>query len=530
MAYSAPFDPPHDATPDELRGRLHALASLIARAPVPIAVAHDPDCRFISANEALARLLGVAPDVNISLTPPPGEEPPYRIQRNGRDMAPDDLPMQYAIAHRQHVTNDIEIVRADGKVLYVQNDIEPLYDAHGAVCGCVSVCVDMTERKLAEEVLRETDRVKDEFLATLSHELRNPLAPIRNAVALLRRTTADPARTERALAIMDRQLNQLVRLTDDLLDVSRITRNRLELRRERIDLRVVVQSAVETTQPLIDAAGHMLGVELPDTPLWADGDFTRLAQAFANLLNNAVKYTDRGGRIDVAANVEDDEIVVRVSDTGIGISPDLLPRIFDMFMQLEHSTDRARSGLGIGLTLARRLIELHGGTIQAHSAGTGAGTTFEVRLPRAVTLVEPRQAPQVSHATTASCRVLIAEDIPDAAEMMRLMVECWGHDVRVAADGVQAVELARSFDPRVVLLDIGMPRMDGYEAARHIRAALGSRVVLVALTGWGQEEDQRRAHMAGFDHHLTKPADPSKLEALIAAADGGAPQPSRLKV
>jgi CheY-like chemotaxis protein/nitrogen-specific signal transduction histidine kinase len=528
MAYSAPFDPPQDATPDELRGRLRALAALIASAPVPIAVAHDPECRYISANQALARLLGVPADANISLTPPAGQEPPYRIQRNGRDMDPDDLPMQYAIAHRQHVTNDIEIVRTDGTVVYVQNDIEPLYDAHGVVCGCVSVCFDMTERKLAEDLLREAGRVKDEFLATLSHELRNPLAPIRNALALLRRTTHDPARTERALAVMDRQLNQLVRLTDDLLDVSRITRNRLELRRERIDLRVVVQSAVETTQPLLDAAGHMLGVELPDTPLWADADFTRLAQAFANLLNNAVKYTDRGGRIDIAASHEDGAIAVRVSDTGIGIAPDLLPRVFDMFMQLDHSAARARGGLGIGLTLARRLVDLHGGTIEAHSAGIGAGTTFEVRLPAAVAEPDTRPAPVTAPPGGSSCRVLIAEDIPDAAEMMRLMVEYWGHDVRIAADGVQAVDIARSFNPQVVLLDIGMPRMDGYEAARHIRAALGSRVTLVALTGWGQEEDRRRARAAGFDHHLTKPADPNELEALIADA-GGATQPSSLK-
>ena len=528
MAHSAPFDPPHDATPDELRGRLRALSALIARAPVAIAVAHDPACHYISANEALAKLLGVPADINISLTPPPGQQAPYRIQRNGRDIPPDDLPMQYAIAHRQHVTNDIEIVRADGTVVYVQNDIEPLYDAHGEVCGCVSVCVDMTERKLAEDILREADRVKDEFLATLSHELRNPLAPVRNALALLRRGTADPSITERALAIMERQLNQLVRLTDDLLDVSRITRNRIELRRERIDVRTVIHSAVETTQPLIDAAGHALGVELPDTPLWVHADFTRLAQAFANLVNNAVRYTDRGGRIDIAAGAEDGLIAVRVSDTGIGIAPEMLSRVFDMFMQLDDASDRSRGGLGIGLTLARRLIGLHGGTIEAHSAGIGAGTTFEVRLPAARAVAEPKRPAVAGRASGPCCRVLIAEDIPDAAEMMQLMVECWGHDVRIAADGVQAVELARTFAPQIALLDIGMPRMDGYEAARHIRAALGSRVMLIALTGWGQDDDQRRARDAGFDHHLTKPADPNALEALITAAAGGTePAPVR---
>jgi signal transduction histidine kinase/CheY-like chemotaxis protein len=512
------FEPPDDATPDELRARLRALADLIARAPVPIAVAHDPDCRFITANDALARLLRLESGVNISMTPPAGQQPAYRIQRNGRDIPASELPMQYAVAHRTHLANDIEIVRADGSVLYVRNAVEPLYDRQGRVCGCVSVCVDMTEHKHLEEVLREADRRKDEFLATLSHELRNPLAPIRNAVELMRRAGHDESLKERALAIMERQLQQLVRLTDDLLDVSRITRNRIELRRDRVDLRTVLRSAIETIEPLSVAAGHMMAIDLPDSPLWVYGDFTRLAQAFANLLNNAVKYTDSGGRIAVSASVDVDEVVVAVSDTGIGIDPALLPRIFDMFIQIEQGMSRARSGLGIGLTLARRLIELHDGRIEARSAGTGAGTTFLVRLPLVAGAGEQKRAATQGRATSTPCRVLVAEDIPDAAEMMRLMIECMGHVVRVAADGVEAVAIAQEFDPQIALLDIGMPRMDGYEAARRIRAALGGRVILVALTGWGQEEDQRRAFAAGFDRHVTKPAEPDVLESLIAAA------------
>src|SRR5687768_7213363 len=355
------FEPPDDATPDELRARLRALADVVARAPVPIAVAHDPDCRFITANHALARLLDLPHDANISMAPAGGGLPLYRIQRDGRDIPTSELPMQYAVAHRTHLANDIEIVRADGSVLYVQNDVEPLYDRQGNVCGCVSVCVDQTERKRVEDVLREADRRKDEFLATLSHELRNPLAPIRNALELMRRMGPGAAMSDRALAIMERQLQQLVRLTDDLLDVSRITRNRIELRRDRVDLRTVLRSAIETIEPLSVAAGHMMAIDLPDSPLWVYGDFTRLAQAFANLLNNAVKYTDSGGRIAVSASVDVDEVVVAVSDTGIGIDPALLPRIFDMFIQIEQGMSRARSGLGIGLTLARRLIELHDG-------------------------------------------------------------------------------------------------------------------------------------------------------------------------
>ena len=511
------FELPDNASAEELRARLQALIRVLERAPVPIAVAHDPGCRFISANDALARLLGLPSDANISLTPPPGEQAHYRIERGGRPIPTEDLPMQYAIAHRTRVTNDIEIVRADGRVVFVQNDVEPLYDSKGTVYGCVSVCVDVTERRQAEQVLREADRRKDEFLATLSHELRNPLAPLRNALELLRRSGEDPRLKERALAIMGRQLHQLVRLTDDLLDVSRITTDRLELRCEHIDLRAVLASAIETTQPLLDAAGHVLTADLPSEPLWVDADFTRIAQAFANLLNNAAKYTDRGGGVRVSARREGREVVAAVSDTGIGIDPRLMPRIFDMFMQADRS-DRAQSGLGIGLTLAKRLVELHQGRIEAQSEGPGRGTTFVVRLPAVSAPVEERPGVPVERRRAAPCRVLVAEDIPDAAEMLRLMLESMGHEVRVAADGVQAVALAREWAPQIALLDIGMPRMDGYEAARQIRALLRSDVVLVALTGWGQEADQRHAREAGFDRHLTKPADPDVLEELIRAA------------
>ena len=511
------FDPPIDATPEELRARLHALADLIARAPVPIAVAHDPECLFISANAALARLLGVPETTNISLAPRPGEDPPYRIQRDGHDIPVHELPIQFAMANRTHVANVIEILRADGVLVHVQNDVEPLYDRHGVVCGCVSVCVDMTERKRVEDVLREADRRKDEFLATLSHELRNPLAPIRNALELMQRTNRDPAVADRALAIMERQVRQLVRLTDDLLDVSRITRDRLELRRERLDLRTALRSALETIEPMSDAAGHTVEVNAPPDPIWVYGDPTRLAQAFANVLNNAVKYTDRGGRITLTASAHANEAVVSFADTGIGIDPFHLPSIFDMFVQIQPGASRARGGLGIGLALTKRLVELHGGHIEARSQGHGTGTTFIIRLP-VVAPTRREQAPSEDRQRTqASCRVLVAEDIPDAAEMLRLMIECMGHEVLVAADGVQAVELAETFEPHIALLDIGMPRMDGYEAARRIRT-LGRRIVLVALTGWGQEQDQQRAYAAGFDYHVTKPAEPDSLESLIASA------------
>ena len=370
------------ADADELRNRLRRLEALIARAPVPIAIAHDAGCRMISANEALAALLGVPPDENISLTPPDGQTPKYRIQRNGKDVPQRELPMQYAVANRTSIRNDIEVLRPDGTVRYIQNDVEPLYDSDGTVIGCVSVCVDLTEQRRAERLLRESDRHKDEFLASLSHELRNPLVPLRNALDELRRSGGDPLVAGRAYAIMERQLFHLGRLTDDLLDVSRITRNRIDLQRERIDLRTVLQSAIETTQPLIAVAGQILTVDMPRDAVWVHADFTRLAQAVSNLMNNAVKYTPRGGRITLRAAQDNGDVLISVSDTGVGIAAAALPNIFDMFMQADDPTGQPRDGLGIGLTLARRLIELHDGRIQAMSDGPGTGATFVIRLPR----------------------------------------------------------------------------------------------------------------------------------------------------
>ena len=521
-----PFDAIDDLGADELRQRLRALHAILESAPVPIAIAHDPDCRFISANRALAALLRVPVDINISLTPPAGQTPAYTIQRNGADVPPQELPMQLAIARRSFVRNDIEIVRRDGTVAYIQNDVEPLFDTHGHVYGCVSVCVDMTDRRMAEKALRDVDRRKDEFLATLSHELRNPLAPLRSALEVMRLARNDADMIERARATMERQLLQLVRLTDDLLDVARITQSKVDLRRERIDLAAVVQSALEASRPAIDARGHTVIVDLPDAPIRVYADFTRLAQVFSNLLNNAAKFTGEGGQIHVRATASRDTATVVVADTGLGIPAAMLPRIFDMFTQLQEFRDRTQGGLGIGLTLARRLVELHGGRIDAESGGKDRGSTFTVTLP----ILQTEAATMVQQDTTEKaaprpCRVLVADDSPDTVAMMKLMLTLQGHSVGVAADGAAAVALASTFEPQIAFLDIGMPRMDGYEAARQIRAALGDRVVLVALTGWGQDEDKRRAQEAGFDHHLTKPPDPELLDGLIATCGEGVTAP-----
>jgi signal transduction histidine kinase/ActR/RegA family two-component response regulator len=513
---AGPLDITDGMSAEELRQRLLSFRSLIERAPVPIAIAHDPGCRFVSANRALASLLRLPFDANISLADP-AHTAGYRIQRDGRDIPPERLPMQTAIAQRMAVRNEIEIVRPDGTVIYVQNDVEPLLDTQGRIYGCVSIIVDLTERHSAEIALREADRRKDEFLATLSHELRNPLAPIRAALEVMRLGRGDPALLEKARATMERQLQQLVRLTDDLLDVSRITQDKVELKCERVDLRMIIQSAVEAMRPLVTDRGHSLRVDLPSEPLHVDADFTRVAQAFSNLLSNAAKYTNRGGSISITASEHEGTAVVRVRDTGIGIPREMLSRIFDLFTQLQEDRDRTTSGLGVGLSLARRLVELHGGSLEAHSEGRGLGSEFVIRLPLVhVTTPEAGLDAQAQRALPAgACRVLIAEDNIDAAEMMRVMLCFGGHEVKVATDGVQAVAIAEAVKPDVAFIDIGMPRMDGYEAARRIRRVLGNRVMLVALTGWGQEEDKTRAREAGFDHHLTKPAEPEMLERMI---------------
>ena len=516
MSDTSGFDAIDDLTADELRQRLRSLQALIASAPVPIAIAHDRSCQFISANLALATLLGVPLGTNISMTPPDAS-PAYRIQRDGEDLPESELPMQQAIAQRASIRNDIEIVRHDGSVAYVQNDVEPLYDTQGNVYGCVSVCVDLTEQKLAQRALLEADRRKDEFLATLSHELRNPLAPLRSALEVMRLARDKPDVVEKARLTMERQLMQLVRLTDDLLDVARITQNKLEMRRERVDLRTVLHAAVDAARPAIDAQAHGIHLELPDAPLWADADPARLAQVLTNLLNNAIKYTARGGHIKVGAHAGGSTIVMQVEDDGVGIPTGMLPHIFDMFTQFPGHRDRSHGGLGIGLTLARRLVERHGGTIEAKSDGPGRGSIFTIKLPAAADAAAAgRAAAGRTRGASSACRILVADDNPDALEMMKLMLALYGHDVTVASDGVVAVTLATAIRPQIAFLDIGMPRMDGYEAARQIRQALGSSVVLVALTGWGQDEDKRRSHEAGFNHHMTKPPDPEALEALIA--------------
>jgi PAS domain S-box-containing protein len=367
--------------------------------------------------------------------------------------------------------------------------------------------------------LRDADRRKDEFLATLAHELRNPLAPIRNGLQVLRLSGTESTTVAEARSMMERQLSQMVRLVDDLLDVSRITRNKLDLRRHRVALAAVVQSAVETSRPLIEQSRHTLSLTLPPGPVHIDADPVRLAQVFSNLLNNSAKYTEPGGHIWLTAEVSDHEVAVRVRDTGLGIPAHALPRIFEMFSQVDRNMERAQGGLGIGLTLVRRLVEMHGGTVEARSEGPGKGSEFTVRLPLMKEGAVGRQAPTTGDgpATTSKRRILIVDDNHDSAMSLGMMLNLMGNDTRIAHDGLAAVEAAGEFRPDIILLDIGLPKLNGYEACRRIREQPWSKgMVIVALTGWGQEEDRRRSAEAGFNHHMVKPVEVDALEKVLA--------------
>ncbi len=361
--------------------------------------------------------------------------------------------------------------------------------------------------------LSDADSRKDEFLAMLAHELRNPLAPIRNTLHVLHSTERDPERLA-AIEMMERQVGQLVRLVDDLLDVSRISRGKIDLRHDLVDLTGIINDAVEAARPSCDAGGVELIVHASADPIVVLGDATRLGQAIGNLINNGCKFTEDGGRIHVTLEIERDQAVVKVRDTGIGIDPAQLPYIFDLFVQADTSLERRISGLGIGLTLVKNLIEKHGGSVQAFSAGLGEGAEFVVRLP----LADAAKVPATDR-VRAKCgkasktrRILVVDDNIDSAESLTLLLGMFGHEVRMVHDGLTAVDTAASFRPDVVLLDIGLPGLNGYEAAQRIKSEDWAKdIVLIALTGWGQEDDRRRSKEAGFNYHLVKPVDPVDL-------------------
>jgi PAS domain S-box-containing protein len=480
----------------------------------------DTQGRATTWNQGVGRLLGydAAEFVGMDL---------------GRLFTPEDvgrgIPQQELEEAADHGSagDDRWLVRKDGTRIWVVGSVTTVRGEAGQLVGFSKVLGDQTVRKRAEEELarlnqqlRDADRKKDEFLATLAHELRNPLAPIRTGLQVLRMTHGHGDAFHQTRDMMERQVQHLVRLIDDLLDVSRITRGKVELQRQRVGLAAVVQSALETSRPLIEAAGHELTVTLPDGAIYLYADVVRLSQVFGNLLNNAARYMGKQGRIWLAAEREESGVVVKIRDTGSGIPADMLPRIFDAFTQVDRSLERTQGGLGIGLTLVKKLVEMHGGQVEARSAGAGRGSEFIVRLPVIAERpdVPPSKEPEGERVATTKRNILVVDDNRDAAESLALLLRLSGHEVRTAHDGVEAVETAAASRPEMVFLDIGMPKLNGYDVARKIRQEpWGKGVGLIAVTGWGQDEDRRRSQAAGFDHHLTKPVDPAALESLLAA-------------
>jgi signal transduction histidine kinase len=442
-----------------------------------------------------------------------------RRERGGEPVAPAELPFARALEGKpSHM--DTWATRLDtGEDIYIGGHASPVrIDGH--TIGAVAVNVDLTRRVAIEEQLKFADRRKDEFLAMLAHELRNPLAPIRNAAHILRLGTADEERVRQVSAIITRQVDHMTELVDDLLDVSRVTRGLVTLEKEVVDLRHIVASAAEQAGALVQSRRHQLQITAAE-PALVCGDRTRLVQIVTNLLANAAKFTPNGGHIGVAVRVAADSVTVSVTDTGIGIRPELLPHVFEPFTQEERSADRSQGGLGLGLSLVRSLVELHEGEVTAASDGVGRGAQFSVTLPRFVQEGAPGAAPEAASgdvpAAPGALDVLVVDDNADAADSLALLLRAQGHRVHVEHAARAALARAAVTSPRVVLLDIGLPDMDGLELARRLRTLERTRnAVLIALTGYGQSEDRERSQAAGFDFHLVKPADPSRIAALLA--------------
>ncbi len=520
-------------------GTLHRLAVMHVD-PVRVPLAHELHRRYPRTGEDDCgpwRVVGTGRSEMC------GDIDDERLRRMARDEG--ELALLRAIGMRSLICvplisrgsalGAISFVSSDEERRYGRDDLRVAEDlAHRA-----AVAID---NAMLYRELQDAHRRKDEFLATLAHELRNPLAPIRNALQVMR-LTADEGVIEQSRVIMERQIEQMVRLIDDLLDVSRITRGQFELLKERVTLDAVMRNAIDTARPLIDAAGHKLITRLPQQPVWLEADPVRLAQVFANLLNNAAKYMERGGTIWLSGEVCGGRLCVSVRDAGIGIPADALHSVFDMFMQVDRAMSRAQGGLGIGLTLVKRLVEMHGGTVAVSSDGDGRGSSFAVTLPLASVPALDSMSKQGGAANGESPpgaedaggagrhRILIADDNPDVADSLAMMLRLMGNEVRSVCDGEQAIEQAVAFAPELILLDIGMPGLDGYEAARRIREQQWDRhLVLVALTGWGQEEDRRRSIDAGFDYHFTKPVDPAVLEKLISQLPQARPIAEQLDI
>jgi PAS domain S-box-containing protein len=440
---------------------------------------------------------------------------------------PDDIlrieaEREAAIAEERPFDLTFRVLHGSGDVRWVTARGKAEYGPSGEVLRVLGINADVTVLKRAEERLGEADKRKDEFLATLAHELRNPLAPVRNALSIMERPNVKPETVSQLRALISRQVDQLTRLVDDLLDVSRITTGKVTLQMQPVDLNAVIERAIETSKPLIDSRKHTLALEIADEPLVIRGDAVRMTQVLANLLHNAAKYTNEGGKITLSASRHAGDITIRVTDSGVGLSPDMIPLIFDLFTQADTDLARSSGGLGIGLTLVKKLVELHNGSVVATSMGLGHGSTFEVRIPADVSPVGRSSTRSGASVDTPPRRILVVDDNIDSAESLSMLLTMMGHTVATSHDGIAALDLARDFRPDIAILDIGLPGRDGYELARILRRdSIGNSLLLIALSGYGQEEGRRRSRDSGFHYHLTKPIVISELEALLHSATSG---------
>jgi signal transduction histidine kinase len=504
-----------EAVNRELQERSRQLSDLFEQTPSFMTVLRGSTHVFEFANAAYLRLVGHRQIIGKSVCDalPEIKEQGFidlldRVRATGEPYTGTQIP--------------VLVQRVPGAPLeqrYVNIVLQPLIEKNKDAAIFVEGH-DVTDQKRAEDSLRVANRRKDEFLATLAHELRNPLAPIRHAAKLSKNKDATKAELEWSHDVVDRQVGHMARLLDDLLDVSRITGGKLEMRKERLALNEILMAAVETVRPLIEARGHRLTTDLPKINVLIDADPVRFEQILSNLLTNSAKYTDRGGLIHIQVTLADGTVQIVVRDNGIGISPELLPHLFDMFSQATPAIDRSEGGLGIGLSLVRGLVLLHGGTVEARSQGIGQGSEFIITFPVAsvarVHPVAPPASSNVDHDPDSRMRVLVIDDNRDNADLCTMMFRKGGHEVRTAYAGQEGLDLAAEFLPQFVLLDIGMPQMNGFEVARRIRAAKwGEKITLIAITGWGQEDDKQKARAAGFDHHVTKPFDFKELKKLL---------------
>ncbi|WP_158497294.1 ATP-binding protein [Methylocystis sp. ATCC 49242] len=496
-------------------GKKQLLSQIMDHLPTAV-YAVDTEGRLIYFNEAAKELSGREPEIGVDRWCVS-----WKLYRTDGSILPhDECPVAVTLREHRKISGVEAIVeRPDGSRVWIEPHIELLFDALGNVIGAVNVLIDITERKRSENLLLDADRRKDDFLALLAHELRNPLAPIHNAINVLMLEIATPLKVERGMALLsmaDRQVKHLIRLVDDLLDVSRITKGKIVLEKIKINLADAFHHAIEMARPEIERGGHELRVQLPPEALEIEGDTVRIAQVFTNLLNNAAKFTKQPDILYLQAERRDAEVIVAVRDNGVGIAPENLTKIFEAFAQID--TGHQSRGLGIGLALVRSLVEMHGGTVAAHSGGYQKGSTFVVRLPlkpetpRDPISIEPR----CSGNAAISRRILVVDDNRDVADSMVILLEKLGATVEVAYSGAAGLEILRLFKPDVVFLDLGMPEMDGYEVARRMRSsANGRNLKIVALTGWGKTQIRDRISEADFDQHLTKPASFDALRDLL---------------